>query len=199
MAHFPDLQTGSMSSDQFEMFMEGLYEETKRLKLNFASLMLDLQKDLEKRLSVDELVNVLVFCDKNFEGVLTECTSFSQVFRKVLHFVSFFDYDLLEHLIDKYGSDATEEKLETYIGYFREFSKRRAIECPSNTFSDHDSGSSEKILVFVADKIIEDLTLDELKKFNRRINKTLGNKLVKVVHGGGQMTLPGNTYISVYS
>ena len=52
VAHIPDLQTGSMSRHQFEMFMEGLYEETKRLKLNFASLMLDLQKDLETRLSV---------------------------------------------------------------------------------------------------------------------------------------------------
>ena len=177
-----------MSNDHLLMLKECLYEETDKLKLNFASLMLDLKRDLEQRLSVQEVVDFLVFYDKKFVGVFVECTSFSDVFRKVRGFVSFFDYDLLEHLIDRYGSDLIKKELDEYKGYFLEFSKRRVTECPSNAFS--DSGSSEKVLVLIADKIIEDLTLDELKKFNRRVNKILGNKLVKLVRvGGGSICL----------
>ena len=108
-----------MSEDQLSMLKERLYSETNKLKLRFAKLMFSLQKDLEKRLSMEEVVNILVFCDKNFDGVLAECTSFSTVFRKVRHFVSFFDYDLLEHLIDEYGSDAIKKELDKYNGYLR--------------------------------------------------------------------------------
>ena len=180
--YFPYLQPSSaMSNDQLLMLRERLYEETDKLKFNFASLMFDLKRDLERRLSVEEVVDILVFYDKKkFVGVFAECTSFSAVFRKVRGFVSFFDYDLLEHLIDRYGSDLIKKELDEYKSYFLEFSQRRVTECPSNAFS--DSGSSEKVLVLIADKIIEDLTLDELKAFNRRVNKILGNKLVKLVH-----------------
>ena len=179
-----------MSKDQLIMLKECLYEETNKLKLNFASLMFKMMEDLEQRLSVRQVVDILVFYEKNYEAVLVECASFSEVFRKVRGFVSFFDYDLLEHLIDEHGSDAIKKELDKYKGYFREFSKRRIIECPSNTFADHDSGSSEKVLVLVADRIIEDLTLDELKIFNRRVNKVLGNKLVKLVrYKGGSLCL----------
>ena len=186
--YFPYLRPNSaIPKDQLLMLKERLYEETDKLKFNFASLMLELKRDLERkrdldrRLSVEEVVDILVFYDKKFAGVFAECTSFSDVFHKVRDFVSFFDYDLLEHLIDRYGSDAIKKELDKYKDYFLEFSKRRIIECPSNAFSDHNSGSSENVLVLFADKIIENLTLDELKNFNRRVNKILGNKLVKLV------------------
>ena len=167
--------------------MERLYEETNKLKLKFASLMFNVENDLEKKLSVEQIVNILVYYEKDFDDILTECSSFAKVFRKVSHFVSFFDYELLEHLTDEHGSDAIKEEMETYIGYFREFSKRRVTECPSNAFADRDhSESSEQVLVVVADRIIEKLTVDELKRFNRRVSKILGDKLVRVlfVQGG---------------
>ena len=114
-----------------------------------------------------------------------ECTDFSSIFRKLRDFVSFFDYDLLEQLINEFGSDAIKTELDKYKGDFQVFSKRRVIECPSNAFADHDSGSPEKVLVVVADKNIEDLTLDELKKITCRINEIMGNKLVKVLRVKG--------------
>ena len=164
------------------MLRERLYEETDKLKFNFGSLMFDLQTDLEEKLSLEQVVNILVYYEKNFTGVFDDCNTFSKVFRKVRGFVSFFDYDLLEYLIKKYGSDAMKKELESYNSYFQEFSKRRVNECPSNAFGESDEcESSEQVLVLVADKIIEELTVDELKKFKRRINRVMGNKLVKVI------------------
>ena len=195
-----------MSGHQFEMFMDRLYEETNRLRLNFASLMFDTQMDLEKRLPVEQLVDIIVNRDVISEGVLAECTSFSQVFNKLSDSVSFFDYGLLKYLINHYGSDAIKKKLEIYIGYFREFSKRRVNEYSRNALSDHDSGSSEKILVFVADTIIENLTVDELRKFICSVYEILDSKLVLQVHSGGgriliviQLEIPGTyTIIQLY-
>ena len=186
--YFPCLKVSSaQSADRLSMLKERLYEETDKLKFNFASLMRNLQMDLEKRLSVEQVVDILVFYDKNFADVLGECTTFSKVFRRVRQFVSFFDYDLLEYLINEYGSDAVKTKLEIYEGHFHDFSQRRVTECPSNAFDEGDGEceSSEKFLVLVADKIIEDLTLDELKKFNCRINRNLDDQLVKVIRVEG--------------
>ena len=188
--YFPYLQESStLTKERLSMLKENLYRETNRLKFKFASLMLKVRKDLEERLpvkDVKDVADILVFYDKNFAGVFHECTDFSSIILKLSDFVSFFDYDLLEQLINEFGSDAIKTELHKYKGDFQEFSKRRVIECPSNAFADRDSGSPEKVLVLVADKNIECLTLDELKKFKCRMNEIMGNKFVKVlsVKGG---------------
>ena len=180
--YFPYLQaSGTLSDERLTMLKERLYEETDKQKFKFGSLMFELQMDLEKRLSMDQVVDILVFYNKDFEGVFDECTTFSKVFRKVRDFVSFFDYDLLENLIDEHGSNAIKTKLAKYKDSFREFAKRRVTESPINAFDESDSCERVEVLVIVADKIIEDLTLDELKKFKRRINRIMGGKLVKVI------------------
>ena len=170
-----------MSEDQLSMLKERLYSDNNKLRLHFASLMFDLQKDMEKRFSVEEIINILALCDSHYEGVLEECTSFSKVFRRVRRFVSFFDYDLLEHLINKYGSAMMKKELDKYNGYFGEFAKRRVIECPSNAFEEREDDPSEKVVVLVADRILEKLTVDNLKKFKHAMNDIMGNKLLKVL------------------
>ena len=168
------------------MLQQRLYQETNKLKFQFGSLMYDMVEDLEKQLSTEKIRNALVFYDSNFKNVLSNCTSFDSVFLKVREFVSFFDYDLLEHLIERFGSDSIKKVLDEYKGHFKAFAKRRVTECPSNAFDGGEQESSEKVLVLVADKIIKDLTVEELKKFKHRINSILGGKLVKVllVKGG---------------
>ena len=170
------------------MLEQRLYQETNKLKFQFASLMYDLVEDLEKRLSTEKIRKAfkLVFYDSNFKNVLSNCTGFDSVFLEVREFVSFFDYDLLEHLIDRFGSDSIKNELDEYNCHFEAFAKRRVTECPSNAFDGCERESSEKVLVHVADKIIKDLTVEELKKFKHRINLILGDKLVKVlfVNGG---------------
>ena len=184
---FPYLRESSTEDeDRISMLEQRLYHETNKLKFQFASLMYDLVEDLEKRLSTEKIRKAIVFYDSNFKNVLSNCTSFDSVFLEVREFVSFFDYDLLEHLIDKFGSESIKKVLDEYKGHFEAFAKRRVTECPSNAFDGCERESSEKVLVLVADKIIKDLTVEELKKFKHRINLILGDKLVKVlfVNGG---------------
>ena len=184
-ACFPYLPCGTMSEDQFSMLKARLRAETNTIKLEFASLMFDLQKDLEKTLPLEDLVSFLALYDVNYKSVLNNCGSYSEVFftlRKEA--VNFFDYNLLELLINKFGSDTLKVELERYRGYFEEYSQRLVVECPSDAFGECES--SKKNLVLVAGKDFETLTLDDLKRFELSVNKILGNKLVMVlrVEGG---------------
>ena len=171
------METTSTTSED-SLHKESAYD---KIKSNFASLMFSLQRDLEKRHSVGEVVNIVVFYNNNFDPILAECTNVPDVFRKVSQFVSFFYYDLLRYVIKQGGSDAIKKELHKYKDYFREFSKSRVVKCPSNIFSDRNIESPKNILVLVADKIYEDLTIYDLKKFKQRLNLILGNKLLKVL------------------
>lgn len=194
-SYFPYLQnlTCNLPDNQLYHLKERLYEETNMMKMKFASLMYDFQKDLQSNLEVDDLISYLVFYSKGTESVLRDCTSHTQVFRKLVHFVSFFDYDLLEHLIMKFDCSKIKEELKIYVTSFETFSKRLVIECPTDAFGGIEE--SDKTFVLVSDKIIKDITLEGLKIFKHRINKILGNKLVKILSiEGGSVKITFKTF-----
>ena len=171
-----------------------LYEETDQLKAKFASLIFDLQEDLEEKLQVDKLVDFLIHYNPAFEVQLRECTNFSEVFRKIRHFVSFFDYDILEHLIRKFClTGFVEKELQAYKVSFEAYSERLVRECPSNAFGDPDK--SEKVFVIISDKTIDNMTIKKLRKFKHNLNKILGNKLAKILCiEGGSIKLVFRTF-----
>ena len=159
------------------MLKARLDDETEKIKSEFTTLMFHLQRDLESVLPLETLVNFLILHDTHYERILENCDSFAKVFCTLKKLaVNFFNYNLLELLINTFGSDAIKEKLEGYIGCFRAFSQRLVIECPIDAFGEYEP--SENNLVLVAGKDFDALTLDDLKKFELRINKILSNKLV---------------------
>lgn len=141
--------------------------------------MFDLQKDLEKSMKVQDLYSFLVHNNEEFEILLTDCT-ISQIFLKLRKFTSFFDYSIPELLIDKFGSNVVKRKLDEYKESFTDFSKRRVNECPGNAFGDYDE--SEKVWVIKTDKIINKMTVEELKCLNIQINKVLGCPIMRLLH-----------------
>lgn len=157
-----------------------LYDQTNKIKMSFASLVFDVQKNMEEDSNFDDVVNLLIFYDKSYEALLSGCTSLKLVFREISKFSSFFDFELMKFLIDKLGSSTLKQKSADYIELFQAFSKRRVCECPSNAFSD-DVEESDKVYILKTDKIIEKLTVEELKKLQYEMNKILGNKLKQVV------------------
>lgn len=178
--YFPDLKAGcKLSEAELSLLRERLSDETTQMKVQFASLMFDVQKDLEANVETEDVISFLAFCDKTFATLLNDCTRTAQVFRKMINFTSFFDYDLLERLIVKFGSTPIKENLKEYKDCFATFSKRRVCECPNNAFG--DSEDSEKVWVFKTDKIFGDLTVEEIKQLNYRINKILGEKVIRIL------------------
>ena len=187
---FPHLPADAQVSEEElsllkEQLYQRLYHETRKMKWEFASLKADTQHDLgSSGIEVEEIVDFLVGYDDNFESAISSCTRMSPLFRKIGKFMSFFDYDVLERLVERYGSDSIKKRLREYEDIFEAFSKRRVIECPSDAFG--DSEESERVVTLISDKTLDALTLEDLKKFKYKVNSILGNKLIKVlrVEGG---------------
>ena len=182
---FPHLPADAQISEEElsllkEQLYQRLYHETETMKLEFASLKVDIQQDLERSgIDIEVVIDFLVGYDDNFETVISNCTRMSPLFRKIGKFISFFDYRVLEYLVDKYGPDSIKKRLKEYEVLLKEFSKRRVIECPSDTFG--ESEKSERVVTLISDKILDSLTLEDLKKFKYKVNSILGNKLIKVL------------------
>ena len=159
---------------------QDLSDQTDKMKWAFSSLKKGLQHDLERSgIEVEEIVDILVGYDKHFKTVLSNCTRMSPLFREIGEYMSFFDYNILEYLIDEYGSDTIKKRLKKYEDEFEDFSKRRVIECPSNAFG--ESEKSEKVVKLISDKELDKLTVADLRKFKQRVYRILGYKLIKVV------------------
>ena len=186
--YFPYLQTGQLTKDETLILTEQLYEDARNIRFKFAGFMTDLKRDLDRRTTKDELVLYFVNYNKKFKPILQDCTSIAKVLIEVSDYVSFFDYDVLENLTAQFCSDSIKQKFEEYKESFEAFAKRRVKECPSDIFGDQED--SEKVGAVIADKTIEDLTVEELKRLEFKLKKILGIKLIKILCvKGGSVTI----------
>ena len=178
-AYFPYLPVdGSMSEEERLEHVSALYRESEKIKKKFTAFMFNLQKDLEKNSKLEDIINLLVFYDKALAGKLSNSNSIALVFRNIRQYVSFFDYELLKVLAKHLGSSELKKKLVKYKMSFQEFAKRHICECPTDVFGDSES-TDEKVYVIKIDRSMEDLTLEELKTLQRKMNEILGQRFLK--------------------
>ena len=191
-AYFPYLNASNRSQEELFRLQFKLNEETIRIKKSFVSFVFDLKRNIEETSKMEDVITLLQFYDSNnFKELLSECKNLTEVFEKISHFVSFFDYDLIKLLTRKLGSNAIKKKLYKYKKKFQDFSKRRLCECPSNAFGDGADDKSEKVYVIKTDKSLESLTVNEVQTLERSMNRILGYeflRLLRVEDGCVQLT-----------
>lgn len=83
---------------------------------------------------------------------------------------SFYDYQLLEYMIELAGSERDKEKLQEYQKKFMTYAKRRVYECPSiiGGTSPNESSFKSKLCVKL-DSTYDDCTLEQLKDFQYKL------------------------------
>ena len=182
--YFPHLygkgDGSKMSADQLSLFRVELDRHTSKIKRTFASLVYDLQKNIEKTSNIRDLVNALKFLDdKKIVEILADCSSIAEVFDRLSPYFSFFDFEVIKLLTKKFGSEFNKEKMERYKKMFKDYCKQRVCECPSDAFGDVEK--SEKAFVIKTDKHIKSLTVDELKSLKYRISQSLKLQL-RLIH-----------------
>ncbi len=178
-AYFPyrSVKDNKELSDEERHFqLLQLDEHTTKIKRTFAGVVFSLQKNIEETSKLDDLINVLKNFDcKKFDKLLADCSSIAQVFGKLHPYFSFFDFELIKLMTSNLGSRSNKEKLKKYKKMFKDFSKQRVCECPSDAFGYVDK--SEKVFVMKMDKHIQSLTLGELEMLKYEISKVLKYKL----------------------
>ena len=120
--------------------------ETKEINLKFYNLLSNFFKSLKERnIPVDDLKTHLMVLeafddDDQHQSAFNEQTeelekasTINEVFKVIKVFCSFYNYGLIEHLINIVGSDEDKARFEEYESNFTEYAKRRIYECPPKT------------------------------------------------------------------
>ena len=182
-----------MTEKEFSYHLLNLDRHTSKVKAAFSITVIDLQKDIEKNSNLETVTTYLKAYDKPlFEKLLlSDCVSIREVFSKILDYISFFDFEIIK-ILTHIASKDMKKKFQKYKAMFKEYSKRRVVECPSDAFG--DAKESEKIYIFKMDTILDSLTAEELKHLCYEIKAILKFKLLrllKIKDGCAQLTFRG--------
>ena len=105
--------------------------------------------------------------------------SISEIFNILCSYWNYLNYEILEHIIEAFGTDKDKERLKSYNEKLRQFCKRRIFELPlPESCSDAGNTLSPKQEKFVVKlNVREDITGKELLRIKRKIAEILRVKL----------------------
>ena len=181
---FPYLKESGLTPEQQEGLSIRLCVESEDIIRKFWRLHSRVYKSLcEQNISVDKLVTHLLLLDafdpvskatqkpvlQTFFQELQNAGSIEKVLFIIKDYFSFFNYHVIEHIIDGLGTDQDRVELQIYKKEFDEYSKRRIYECPP--VYGPKSDANHAVLVLKLDSVYEKFTVKELKKFEYRLSR----------------------------
>ena len=181
---FPYLKVSGLTPEQKEELRIRLCVESEDMVHKFWHLHSRVYESLRQRnVPVDRLVAHLlslrafdpVYKDsqkpafQTFFQALQNAGSIEKVLFIIKDYFSFFNYHVIEHIVDGLGTDQDRIELQNYKKDFHQYSKRRIFECPP--VYGPISGAGHANLVLKVDSAYEQFTVEELKKFEYRLSK----------------------------
>jgi len=106
---------------------------------------------------------------QSFIKELRSAGSIEDVLFIIRDYFSFFNYHVIEHIVEGLGTDQDRAELQNYEREFDECSKRRVYECPPEYGPKSDAEHVD--LVVKVDSVFEEFTLKELKNFQYRLGR----------------------------
>ena len=181
---FPYLQESGLTPEQQERLSIRLCVESEDIVRKFWHLHSTVYESLRQRnIPVERLVVHLLSLGafdpvskdsqkpmlQTFSQELRTAESIEDVLLVIEDYFSFFNYHVIEHIINKLGTDQDRMELQNYKKEFDEYSKRRIYECPPVYGSMCKTNHAE--LVIKLDSMYEKFTVKELKKFEYRLSR----------------------------
>jgi len=136
---------------------------------------------MEQKVSVDELLSCLTIL-KTFDPVTKESLSQNcysdlmkaetvpKVFIALSNYFSFFNYDIIDLIINELGTEEDKQELQKYKNEFKLYAERRIHECPKfGTVS--ETGHADVIVKI--DSHYDNYTVQELWGFRKRVSEIL--------------------------
>ena len=181
---FPYLQESGLTPEQQEGLSIRLCVESEDIVRKFGRLHSRVYESLcERNVPVDKLVTHLlslgaldpVYKDSQkpalhyFSQELRSAQSIEDVLYIISDYISFFNYHVIEHIVEGLGTDQDRAELQNYEKEFDEYSKRRVYECPP--VYGPKSDAEHVNLVVKVDSVFEEFTVKALKKFEYRLSR----------------------------
>ena len=156
---FPYLNLGGLTHKQQEELKEKLQCESQQIMLQFQELVSGTVKSLiRQNVSQDELVSHVmtlrafdVFNESQvplFQDCLKElkaADTIPKVFMVLNNYFSFFNYDIIEHIINVLGTDEDKAELQNYKDKFAQYARRRIYECGPHFGFISETDNSKKL------------------------------------------------------
>ncbi len=156
---FPYLNFFNLDEDEKSKLERRLIEDTKEIikqfsifTKNICESLQNCQESLKKiqhsvlsleAFSEDIAVKVL---DKKDREEIKSAQSIYDIFITLTDYTSFFNYEIIEHIIKSHGSADDHKELEEYVSAFNAFCKRSVFEVPANVFSASKGRNTAKML-----------------------------------------------------
>ena len=179
---FPKL--GELTDEQQEDFMDRLAFESQGIMMQFQKLVSETMESLIRRsVSLYRLVahvmtlgafdpvyikpQLSLFWDRHNE--LKAADTIPEIFLVLNDYFSFFNYDIIEHIINVLGTDEDKANLQSYKSKFDHYVRRRIYQCGPHLESETDHPN-----IFVKlDSRYDNYTGAEIKRFCRKLSETL--------------------------
>ena len=191
----PYLKVCGLTPEQQEELKIRLCIESEEIVRKFWHLHSRVYESLcERKVSVEKLVTHLlslhafdpVYKDSQkpalqaFFQDLQNAGSIERVLYIIKDYVSFFNYHVIEHIVNELGTDQDKVELQNYEKEFDQYSKRRVYECPPLYGSKSDADHVN--LVLKVDSVYEEYTVKELKRFEYRLSRIFCISPQSVLH-----------------
>ena len=172
-----------ISEEEKEHLKQRLYCESVNMMYKFQKLFSATIKSLkERKVTMKDLLNhigCLVALEPVYEDSklgqlrreLPNVETIDDVMTIVREYSSFFNYQILQNIIDNLGGEEDRKNLATYLQEFAEYAKRKVYECPHEVGQLHEAGRSN--ILVTLDKSYDNCTVSCLKNFERELAKIL--------------------------
>ena len=164
---FPHINDIQLQDEQSRTELEQrLKAESEEIRLQFCILMNKYFDSLEDRqYSIPRLIRHLEI-GLEMDCLLPEPKVIDDIMKLIENKSSFFNYELIEYMIQLSGTDDDRQNLENYQTKFSDYAKRRVYECPAIISK---SNPSETELHVKLDSKYDKYSLAELTDFQSRL------------------------------
>ena len=174
--------------------MVTLYDDEKSMRLQFVKLVTKTRDSVEERVPVVKFAGSILtlgaydpapgernpaLLDEHSEEI-KRAGSISEIFKILSTYWSYLTYEILEAIIELYGTSDDDERLRKYNKELYEFCKRRSFELPPESSNGNTlSPKQERFLVKL--NVRKDITCEQLLQIRGRIAKILKINLAALV------------------
>ena len=183
---FPYLDVSGLTHEQQQELRGRLRSESRKIMIRFQELVSSTIKSFKNRcVPLDELVShvmtlgafdpvfkkpqvpVFQYCFQELKAADT----IPKVFLVLSNYFSFFNYQLLEHIINGLGTKKDKAELQRYKKEFDQYAKRRIFECLPECGPVSDADHAD---IFVkVDSHYENYTVAEVEEFRHKLSEIL--------------------------
>lgn len=182
---FPYLDVSRLTDEHQQALKGRLYSESQQIIIAFQKLVSATRRSLEEQdIPLSDIVSDIMTLgafDSVYKGQqvpalhqylenLQTAHRVSDIFLTLRYNLSFFNYHIIEHIIEVLGTKKDKDNLQNYKKQFNQYAKRRIFECPPQFGPVSETDHAD--LIVKLDSQYDKYTVTELEKFRCQLSKT---------------------------